>query len=553
MTSFRDLAVPFATGHLLTLLLGLLMLFAGQILAEAAPPESGWPQTRAEQTGYQETSHYDDVIAFLEQMQRMGAPLAVRTIGRSPEGRPIPLVIASRPLVATPAEARRTGRPIVYVEANIHAGEVEGKEAILMLLRRFAQEPAGGILDRVVLLVTPIYNIDGNEKFGPGEKNRPEQDGPAIVGERANGQGYDLNRDCIKAESPEMRAALEHIYTAWEPDAVIDLHTTDGTRQGYELTYAPPLNPNTEPEILRFCRDELLPTVRRQLRKQYGMETFDYGNAVHRPNGTEWFTFGQEGRYVTNYAGLRNRIGVLSEATTYLPFRDRVVATERFVQAVLDNLVQNANRVVRLTREADSRVTAWGLHPEQAPEMGVRFDFAGRDPESVLLEKPPPAGAPHPTGRPTQLVKIKMPVNDRFATTRTAKFPAAYLIPADQSAVVALLRRHGIVVEQLRAPWEVAVQEFQIEQLVTEANAFQRHHLHRLEGHFVPKTAHLEAGSFLVRTAQPLGILAFHILEPESLDGVAAWGFLDASLRAQSPYPILKSFAPVHAASERVD
>src|SRR5262249_24776042 len=156
---------------------------------------SGWPQTRAERTGYRETSHYSDVVAFLERLQAQGGPLAVQYIGASEGGRRIPLAIVASPPVATADEARRSGRVVVYVQANIHAGEVEGKEAALMLLRELAQGEKAPWLDKMVLLVTTIYNIDGNEKFGDGARNRPSQDGPEQVGERANGQGFDLNRD----------------------------------------------------------------------------------------------------------------------------------------------------------------------------------------------------------------------------------------------------------------------------------------------------------------------------------------------------------------------
>src|SRR4051812_47861147 len=172
-------------------------------------PTNGWPLTRAERSNYEETSHYQDVIAFIGALQANGGPVSLEYIGTSTEGKKIPLVIASRPLVSSPAEARRMGRPIVYIQANIHAGEVEGKEAIQAIVRRACQEGPGGLLDKVVLLVTPIYNIDGNEKFGPVARNRPEQVGPAMVGVRANGQNLDLNRDAIKAESPEMNAVLQ--------------------------------------------------------------------------------------------------------------------------------------------------------------------------------------------------------------------------------------------------------------------------------------------------------------------------------------------------------
>jgi len=229
-----------------------------------------------------------------------------------------------------------------------------------------------------------------------------------------------------------------------------------------------------------------------------------------------------------------------------------VVATERFIQAILDMLARNPARIVNLTRAADARVTGWGLHPEQAPELGVRFEMALRGEETVLLEKPPAPGAPHPAGRPQEVVKVKMPVYDRFTPTRAARFPAAYLIPGDQSAVIALLLRHGIVVERTLEPWEGEIQEFTITEIVAAPQPFQGHHLLRLEGQFHPRRITLPAGSYMVRTAQPLGILAFHILEPESLDGAATWGFLGGSLQSHHPYPIAKALAPVLVPSERL-
>ncbi len=520
--------------------------------------QSDLPQTRAERTDYRETSHYSDVTVFLERLQALGAPMAVQYIGASEGGRKIPLVIVSRPPMATPADARRSGKVVVYLQANIHGGEVEGKEAVLILLRQLTEQDRAAnvserrqLLDRLVLLVTPIYNVDGNEKFGDARRNRPEQDGPDPVGERVNGQGLDLNRDGMKAESHEMRALLRHVFTTWDPDVMMDLHTTNGTRHGYHLTYAPPLNPNTEAGVLRYARDELLPTLRRRLKQEHGLELFDYGNVERRGTERVWATFGNEPRYVTNYVGLRNRISVLSEAASFLPFKVRVETTLRFVEGVLDEVAKNAPRILKLTHEADERVIGWGLKPETAPALGVRFEPASRGVEQVPVEKLQPNEQVDHRKAPKNLENLLLPIYDRFRLTRTAKFPAAYLIPAAHANVVELLRRHGIVVERLKADWQGMIEEFAVEELITAPTLFQGHRLNRLEGRFETANANVPAGTYLVRTAQPLGILIFHLLEPESLDGVAAWNFLDGSLKVKERYPILSTFAPVHAPTER--
>ena len=572
-------------------------LLAGLLFASLTPGQS-WPQTRAERTGYAETSHHADVVQFLSDLQAMGAPVVVQSTGKSTEGREMPLAIVSWPPVSSPAEARRLGKPIVFVQANIHAGEVEGKEASLMVLRRLCQEAPHGLLSKIVLLVAPIYNADGNEKWGPVEKNRPEQDGPALVGVRSNGQGFDLNRDAIKAESPEMRGLLEHVYSTWDPDVMMDLHTTDGTRHGWELTYSPPLNPNTAPGVMKLSRDQLIPSVRRSMMKDFGLPLFDYGNAETRDKKQAWYSFGQEGRYCTNYVGLRNRIAILSEATTYIPFKARVEVTDKFVMSVLSYVASHSAAVLKATRGADAQVVAWGLDPSKAPALGVRFDFESRGVEEVLLEKRAGAssvgrgasgssgaaassGAPRRPGsgtgaagnaatlepetsgqrdgsratplttRPTQIEKVKMPVYDRFKATRTRPFPGGYLIPPSETKTVELLRRHGLLVERLVAPFAGSVETFTVSSFKQAEREFQGHKLVTLEGSFAASAGRADVGWFLVRTAQPLGVLAFHLLEPESLDGVAAWGYL--AVTADSGFPILKVVGVPVVATVRVD
>lgn len=526
------------------------MLSLALALALSPAAQLAWPQTRAEVTNYKETSRYEDVIKFVRALQENGAPVSLLYMGKSTEGKDMPLLIASRPPVASPAEARGSGKPIVYIQANIHGGEVEGKEAALALLRDWSKS-SDTVLDKTIILMTPIYNIDGNEKFGPQERNRPGQNGPELIGVRANGQNLDLNRDAIKAESPEMRGVLEQVYTKWDPDVMFDIHTTDGTRHGWQLTYAPPTNPNTDPEVMKYSRDELLPAVRKFYRKQYGEEIFDYGNASGAGTSRQWFTFGQEGRYVTNYAGLRNRIAILTEAVNYLPFKDRVISTERFVQAVMDKIAKDSRRVVDMMRGADTRTIAWGLDPSKAPALGVRFDFDSRGQEDVVLEKPPAELQPRPKGRPTDYVKVRMQVNDRFKTIRSSKFPAAYLVPASETATLDLLKRHGIVVEKLLGQWVGAADEFIVSEAAQDAQPFQGHKLVRLEGSFRSAIATAAPGTFLVRTAQPLGVLVFHMLEPESLDGVVSWGVL-AMPAPNTTYAIRKCFEAPKVATERI-
>ncbi|MGH7592351.1 MAG: M14 family metallopeptidase, partial [Gemmatimonadales bacterium] len=285
--------------------------------------------TVPERTRGERTSTHAEVLAFIDSLVHRGARMEVGTLGESPHGRRLPYVILSRPLVTTPAAARRTGKPVLYIEANIHAGEVEGKEAVQMLMRDLTLGTLRPLLDSVIMLFVPIYNADGNDALGPQDINRGEQVGPELVGLRANGQGYDLNRDYVKQEAPETRASLAFV-TKWDPDLFMDLHTTDGSYHGYALTWSPGLNPNRTPTN-EWVQDTVLEQVRRRLRQRDHVETYLYGNfdgGNAAPTG--WRTYESLARYGTNLAGM-TRVSILSEAMSHDPFLRRIESTYDFV------------------------------------------------------------------------------------------------------------------------------------------------------------------------------------------------------------------------------
>src|SRR3954465_6861880 len=234
------------------------------------------PLTRAERTNFIETSHYDDVVAFIDSLKKLGAKIATGSIAKTVEGRDLPYVIASRPLISTPGEARRLNRPVAYIQANIHAGEVEGKEAMQSLLRDLLFDKGKNVLDSVVLIVQPIYNADGNEKWGPQDRNRSAQNGPELVGTRQNASGWNLNRDYIGADAPETRGSLAAL-NKWNPDLFMDLHTTEGSIHGYALTYSPPLTP-TAVNVVPYAAKTMLPAIRQRMRDRHGFEVQDYGD-----------------------------------------------------------------------------------------------------------------------------------------------------------------------------------------------------------------------------------------------------------------------------------
>jgi hypothetical protein len=500
------------------------------------------PWTRPELTDYQETSRYADVLRFLDAI--VAAPqLHLRTFGYSFEGRSLPLVVVARDLASgAPEEVLATDRLRVLVFANIHAGEVEGKEAAQMLLRSFAAGRHDPWLDSLVVLVAPIYNADGNERVAV--TNRFRQHGPAGgVGERANAQGLDLNRDHMKLASPESRA-LVRLLRSYDPHVVVDLHTTNGTHHAYHLTYSPPLHPNTDAGITGLLRERWLPEMTERISSERGWSLYYYGNAF-APPGMErgWYTFDHRPRFSTNYVGLRNRFAILSEAYSYVDFQGRVEVTLAFVEAILDFAHRNAGAITGAVGRADATDLA-------GERLGVRATFHRDGISQILMgeaeERLSPVSGRRYLARLDVVRPEALPEYGSFVVTEWERVPSEYYVPAELREVVDLLGFHGVTTDGLAEAETRVLERFAIDSTTVAAQEFQGRHEREVYGRWEPVTVTLPAGTLVVPVAgQPLARLVFSLLEPRSDDGVVNWNVLDPQLRdPPAHFPILRRPAP---------
>ena len=498
-------------------------------------------KTKPEATNFEQTSHFEDVVNFLNELAK-AAPRTIRltTMGTTTEARALPLVIvgANEP---TAAAVRRTGKLRVYIQGNIHGGEVEGKESAQMLLRDLAAGKHADWLKDMVLIVAPIYNADGNEKFSITSRGR--QNGPiGGQGQRANAQGLDLNRDHMKLDSPEARAFVK-LMNDYDPHVSMDLHTTNGTRHAYYLTYSPPLNPATDPQITGLLRKTWFPSITQTIRTKYGWDYYYYGNVENARDAEglrAWRSFDHRPRFNNNYIGLRNRFALLSEAFAYATFKDRITATSRFVEENLDFIAKNASQIRKIVSDADKQKVI-------GQKLSLRAQMV-KGPELIEVLMGEVTQEKHPVdGHIMDLrkdVKIPEKMTDygTFAPTETERVPAAYVIPAGLKGAVDLLAAHGIVMEPVRGSGSLQLEEFQIESNTQAANAFQNHRERTLTGKWAPSKQTVPEDSVIVRMNQPLARLAFYLLEPRSDDGLVDWNFLDDALGPDvKVYPILRS------------
>jgi hypothetical protein len=544
-------------------------------------------KTTAESSAFTSTSTYDDVVKFMKAVDDASPIVFYATYGTTTEGRALPLAVVGTGLKdASPASVKSTGKLRVHIQANVHAGEVEGKESAQILLRELALRGHDDWLRTMVFLISPIYNADGNEKFAL--TNRQRQNGP-INGEgtRANAQNLNINRDYMKLDTPEAKAFVK-LMNDYDPQVSYDLHTSDGSYHGYYLTYSPPLNPDTSATIMKIMTDEWFPSVTRDMKAKHGWDSFYYGNvstpggrglgappsapaatspaagqppvpgaaggaqrgggrgrgpgaacpSVPAPEGVtrEWRTFEHVPRFHNNYVGLRNRFALLSEAYAYATFEDRIKATTYFLDASLGFACANAARLKKAVADADAeKIAGMTLSISAKMKRGGMVD--------VLMGEVEPETNPlnnavmcrrKDTVHPEKMVDMMW-----FEPAATETVPAAYYVPLEAARAIELLRLQGIRMRE--ATPSGALESFTISNNAPGQN-FEGHAMRRVEGQWgaapqpKPGVKYLE-----ISTGQPLGRLAFYLLEPASDDGLVAWNYLDDQLKdGVTSYPILR-------------
>ena len=520
-------------------------------------------KSRAERTNFEETSRYDDVTRFFEELQKRSPLVRVQSFGTSVEGRALPLIILSDPPVSDPRDARASGKPVVFVFANIHAGEVEGKEAVQHIARRIALGELRPLLDKLIILIAPIYNADGNEKINV--MNRTAQNGPlGGVGVRENSKGLDLNRDYVKLDSPEAQSMV-NLFNRWDPHLTVDLHTTNGSYHGYHLTYSIPLNPTVDPRIIAYHREKMMPAIAKAMLAQHKFRSYYYGNfegfanKPGEPDKRRWEAFTHQPRIGQNYVGFRNRLTILSEAYSYLDFRRRVEVTEAFVEEILKYSAANGNSMSQLANQVDLDTIRRGVSGPPF-QMGVEYELkALPKPVEILVGevtkvKNPRSGRDMTVMVEDKFSKVAMPDFGTFVAKRNVTAARAYIFRREEGTRGAIekLLQHGIAVEELTAPLTTEVESFVIDSVKKAGRPFQGHTTVTLAGNYKKETIEFPAGSIIVRAAQPLGTLAAYLLEPESDDGLTTWNFLDLYLGAGKDHPIYKVMGELRAASRSV-
>ncbi len=531
------------------------MLIIANLLAHAAKGPAVFSEamiSAAERSNYERTSTFAEVIAVLDALQQSSDHIHRETLLTSLEGKTVPLLVLANPPISTPEQARESGKLVVYIQANIHGGEVEGKEASLIAMRDILFGDKRHLLEKQIIIFVPVYNSDGNDQMTAD--SRPSQEmSPLMAGQRT-AHGYDLNRDGMVIDTIETAALYENIIQRWDPDLLVDLHTTNGTWHGYALTYAPSYHTAGDPGPSDYTADIMLPAIQSAVKAKFDLDFSWYGGFDYRDwPPTEFRTYHHAPRYLTNNMGLRNRMAILSETFAHDRFYKRVHAANVFVEEILEYSNAHAEEIRQTNNQADARLIRQIEENAGNYQNGVQFEMVALDePLDLLSYKYIPytaADGSRQFVRSSEIVEIEGVLNyNAFEPIKSATVPMAYAFPAQFAALAAKLRQHGIVVEILHENRKFEGEVFAIDQIGKQGFVQNSHRNSLLQGVFENGSKEFLTGDYYVAMNNRLANLIFYLLEPESDDGLAYWNFFDEYLQQELEnsgtveYPVFKVF-----------
>ena len=492
------------------------------------PPE--W-QTTAERTDYAKTSTYDEAVTYSKKLAAASGGLIVyRSYGKSGEGREMPLLIAASGKAFTPEIARKQGKVVVLIQAGIHAGEIDGKDAGLALLRDIAiTKTRLDLLKDVVILFEVIYNVDGHENSNPFM--RMNQNGPDEMGFRANASNLNLNRDYMKADAPETRAWLG-LWNRWRPDAFVDCHVTDGADFQYNLTYEYAHFQEVNPAVKNWMDEHFDGVVVPNVASEGNLLTH-YIEFAGREVTSGIATFIATPRFATGYTPLRNRAGLLIETHVYKPYKSRVRGTYDTLRYFIEEIGKSKASLFAVNKTADDESSALGRTYDRNAKFPIVLGVTDKATEIAFkgldyrIDDSPISGA-------KRLVYGTIPTDytikkfdDGKVVTAVAP-PLAYIVPPQYKDVIDVLKLHGIKFTILKKAQTMDVESYKLTEPKWSTNSFENRITLSCKPLPIAETRTYAAGSVVVRLDQDTANVAIHLLEPAGPDSFVYWGFFNS-------------------------
>ena len=517
--------------------------FLNFAIASRAQTTADW-RTPAEIGAYRTTPDYAETVAYLERIAA-AAPnqVKIENFGKTGEGRDLKIVIASKDGVFDPDAIHASGRVILLVQNAIHAGEMDGKDACLALLRDIAiTKTQAALLDHTVLVFIPVYNIDGHERRSA--YNRINQNGPELAGWRGNATNLNLNRDYMKADAPETRAFLK-MFHRWLPDFFVDDHVTDGADFQYDVTFTIDAGPDVAPATAKWIRESVTPELERQVDASGHLAFPTYITLNDDTDPAKGLGFNQNPpRFSTGQIILENRPGMLVELHMLKDYKTRVTGNYELLRALLEVMNRDAAKLIALNRQADADAAKLGAHALGSEQFPLALDGNGETTPTLFHGYKYTRELSAISG--TMMISythepwnISLPMMTGVKVTASTTPPAGYIIPPQWTQVIDVLAAHDVQMRRTTAAWTGKVERYRCSGMQWQGPPFEgRHPIFAGEnpgaepGRFgvcslTSETMTFPAGSVVVALNQRLSKVAIQWLEPEAPDSAMRWGFFD--------------------------
>jgi len=485
--------------------------------------------TYYEKSDCKATPSYDETVAYCKQLDAASPFIQYTSFGVSPQGRKLPLLIVDSDSRFDPASARRAGKLVILIQAGIHSGEIDGKDAGLMFFRDMAiNQQFGGVPANITFLFIPIFNVDGHERFGP--YNRINQDGPEEMGWRTTAQNLNLNRDFLKADTPEMQAWLK-LFQQWLPDFFVDIHVTDGADYQYVMTYGLETHGNMDQGLTNWTVDRFIPVMEAKM-DEAGYPAFPYVmfRKWHDPRSGLRSSVGGP-RFSQGYTATQNRIGLLVENHSLKDYKTRVSGTYELFRIIRDLLEIEASSLLEMNRLADEYTASPAFRNNPLPvdfkqgNDSIMVEFRGVEYD---VEKSDLTGGDWFRYYPDKPATYLVPYFYQQVPSKSILLPKAYIIPPEWTEVIEKLNFHGIRYTVLQDPQTIRVQSFRFRDYSWGKSSYEGRFSLTTSWDTIYEERLYPKGSVLIGTDQRTARIIAHIFEPASPDSYLAWGFFNA-------------------------